>query len=291
MKTPDMITLARANNAVVRMVPDLLDSLGARAIRRIEAFGDFCIFCAHSLGWVTAGLVQVRNLRLLMAQFFAIGTLSIPVVMITGAFVGMVLAVQTVMQFKAIGMAGQMGTVVNLSVLRELGPVLAGVMLAGRVGGGLTAEVGTMRVTEQIDALSAMGASPLRVLVVPRFLASVLLIPVLVIYADFMGILGGYVVSVYVYGVNGAEFWRLAAISVDNFDILYGPIKSVFFGGAMSLICCYKGFRCAPGAAGVGRACTESFVSSCMAILAVDFFLGMALNTLYESIYGLKVVL
>jgi len=292
MKIGNMNDMLRGTNKMmVGILPGLLENLGARTIRRIEAFGDFCIFCAQTLGWLSAGLVQPKNLRLLMAQFFAIGTLSIPVVMITGAFVGMVLAVQTVVQFKALGMEGQMGTVVILSVLRELGPVLAGVMLAGRVGGGLTAEVGTMRVTEQIDALSAMGASPLRVLVVPRFLASVLLIPAMVVYADFMGILGGYVVSVYIYGINGAEFWRLAAISVDNFDIFYGPIKSVFFGAAMSLICCYKGFRCAPGAAGVGRACTESFVASCMTILALDFFLGMTLNTIYESVYGVRVML
>jgi phospholipid/cholesterol/gamma-HCH transport system permease protein len=176
-------------------------------------------------------------------------------------------------------------------VLRELGPVLAGVMLAGRVGGGLTAELGTMRVTEQIDALRAMGADPIRVLVVPRFLACVLLIPVLVLYADFMGILGGYAISVYIYGVNAAEFWRHASETVEYFDIFYGPIKSVFFGMAISLVCCYKGFHCRAGAAGVGRACTESFVASTMAILALDFFLGMLLNTAYEFLYGLRAVL
>jgi phospholipid/cholesterol/gamma-HCH transport system permease protein len=270
---------------------DTVAELGRRTARNVEGFGDFCTFSGRSLAWIREGVSHLRGLRMLMVQCFAIGTMSIPVVMITGAFVGAVLAVQAVMQFKAIGMAAEMGTVVNLSVLRELGPVLTGVMLAGRVGGGLTAELGTMRVTEQIDALIAMGASPLRVLVVPRVLACVLLIPVLVVYADFMGILGGYAVSVYIYGVNGAEFWRHAATSVDNFDVFYGPIKSLFFGVAISLICCYKGFRCAPGAAGVGRACTESFVASCMAILALDFFLGMLLNTVYESIYGLKVVL
>jgi phospholipid/cholesterol/gamma-HCH transport system permease protein len=270
---------------------DLFVNMGRRVVRNVETFGDFCVFSGQSFTWLSDGLTKTRNLRLLLQQFYEIGTKSVPVVMITGAFVGMVLAVQAVMQFKAVGMEAQMGTIVNLSVLRELGPVLAGVMLAGRVGGGLTAELGTMRVTEQIDALSAMGASPLRVLVIPRFLACVLLIPMLVIYTDLMGILGGYVISVYIYAVNSAEFWRYAAISVDNFDIFYGPIKSVFFGAAISLICCYKGFRCAPGAAGVGRACTESFVASCMTILALDFFLGMLLNTLYEAAYGLKIVL
>jgi phospholipid/cholesterol/gamma-HCH transport system permease protein len=269
----------------------MIADLGVRSVRRVAAFGDFCRFFAQALGWVPQVLSHRKNMRMLLPQFYAIGTCSIPVVMITGAFVGAVLAVQTVMQFKAINMTARMGTIVNLSVLRELGPVLAGVMLAGRVGGGQTAELGTMRVTEQIDALRAMGADPVRVLVVPRFLASVLLIPILVLYTDFMGILGGYAISVYVYGITPSEFWRHAAETVGYFDIFYGPIKSVFFGAIMSMICCYKGFRCSAGAAGVGRACTESFVLSCMSILGLDFFLGMFLNTTYEFFYGVKAVL
>jgi phospholipid/cholesterol/gamma-HCH transport system permease protein len=269
----------------------VLAALGRQTVRHLDGFGDFCRFCGQTVSWIFEGTRRWRNVRLLFPQLYEIGTRSVPVVMVTGAFVGMVLAVQTIAQFKAVGLVAQMGTIVNLSVLRELGPVLAGVMLAGRVGGGLTAELGTMRVTEQIDALRAMGADPIRVLVVPRFLACVLLIPALVIYADFMGILGGYVISVYVYGVNASEFWRHAEQTVEYFDIFYGPIKSIFFGMAMSLICCYKGFRCSAGAAGVGRACTQSFVASTMAILALDFFLGMLLNTIYEFLYGMKVVM
>jgi phospholipid/cholesterol/gamma-HCH transport system permease protein len=269
----------------------MISALGRRTIHHLDGFGDFCRFSGRTFGWALEGTARWRSLRLLVPQLYEIGTRSVPVVMVTGAFVGMVLAVQTIMQFKAIGMVARMGTLVNLSVLRELGPVLAGVMLAGRVGGGLTAELGTMRVTEQIDALRAMGADPIRVLVVPRFLACVLLIPVLVLYADFMGILGGYAISVYIYGVNAAEFWRHASETVEYFDIFYGPIKSVFFGMAISLVCCYKGFHCRAGAAGVGRACTESFVASTMAILALDFFLGMLLNTAYEFLYGLRAVL
>ena len=268
-----------------------IDNLGRRVSGGVSAFGDFCRFSGRTFTWMIEGSARWRNLRLIFPQFYAIGTRSIPVVMITGAFVGMVLAVQTVIQFRAIGYTAAMGSIVNLSVVRELGPVLAGIMLAGRVGGGLTAELGTMRVTEQIDALRAMGAAPLRVLVVPRFLACTLLIPVLVLYADFMGIVGGYVISVHVYGVSAGEFWRHAADRVELFDIFHGLVKSVFFGAVMALICCYKGFRCAPGAAGVGRACTESFVASCMGILALDFFLGMFLNSLYEALYGIRVVL
>ncbi len=266
----------------------ILEILGRRTIRGVEEFGDFCRFSGQTLGWTVESFRRWKNIRLVLPQLYFVGTCSIPVVMITGAFVGMVLAVQAAIQFKAVGMEAQMGIIVNMSVLRELGPVLAGVMLAGRVGGGLTAELGTMRVTEQIDALRAMGADPIRVLVVPRFLACVLLVPLMVIYADFTGILGGFIVSVYVYGVNASDFWRNAADSVRLYDIAYGPIKSVFFGIALSLICCYKGFRCEPGAAGVGRACTESFVSSCMAILGLNFFLGMLLNTIQTMIYGFR---
>ena len=269
----------------------MIAQIGRRTLQAIDDFGSLCRFSWATMGWLGPGVLHARNLRLMVPQFYDIGTRSIPVVVVTGAFVGMVLAVQTVMQFQSLGMESQMGTVVNLSVLKELGPVLAGVLLAGRVGGGLAAELGTMRVTEQIDALEAMGSSPLRVLVVPRFLACVLLIPVLVIYADFMGILGGYIISVYIYGVNPGEFWRNSQQVVEHFDIFYGPVKSVFFGAAISLISCYKGFTCEPGAAGVGRACTQSFVTSCMAVLMLDFFIGTFLNSLYIAIYGFKQVL
>ena len=262
-------------------------SLGRRSASGLSGFGDWCRFCGQTFSWLPS-VGGRRGAQLLAPQFYYVGTRSVPVVVITGAFIGAVLAVQAVVQFKAIGMEHRMGAIVIHSTLKELGPVLAGIMLAGRVGGGLTAELGTMRVTEQIDALRAIGADPIRVLVVPRFVACVLLIPVLVVYANFMGIMGGYAISVYVYGIPAGAFWRTP---VETWDIFYGIIKSVFFGGITSLICCYKGFRCAPGAAGVGRACTESFVASCMAILAVDFFLGMLLNALYEYFYGVQIVL
>jgi phospholipid/cholesterol/gamma-HCH transport system permease protein len=265
----------------------VLEKLGKRVLDRVDGFGDFCRFCWASLAWLLDGTaLRWKNLRLLGPQMYQIGAQSIPVVMITGLFIGMVLAVQTIMQFRAIGREAAMGSIVNLSVLRELGPVLAGVMLAGRVGGGLTAELGTMRVTEQIDALRSMGSDPHRVLVMPRFLACVLLIPVLVLYADFMGILGGYIVSVHVYGVDSNAFWETARGTVESFDIFYGPFKSVFFGAAIALISCYKGFRSAPGAAGVGRACTEAFVASSMTVIAMDFFLGMLLNSIYDLVFG-----
>ncbi len=263
---------------------------GGYTWRRVSDFGDFCRFCGQSLMWVVLGARRWRTLRRTGPQFYEVGSRSVPVIVITGAFIGAVLAVQSINQLKALGLESTLGPIISFSVLRELGPVLAGLMLAGRVGGGLTAELGTMKVTEQIDALRAMGADPLRVLVVPRFLACVLMIPLLVLYAAFVGILGGYVISVYVYGITGADFWRLSQQSVMILDVFYGPIKSVFFGAAISLVACYKGFRCAPGAAGVGRACTEAFVASCMTVLALNFFLGMLLNSISREIWGIRSV-
>jgi phospholipid/cholesterol/gamma-HCH transport system permease protein len=265
---------------------NIVSAVGQKTVGAVDEFGDFCRFSGRTMASVLTASRRWRYWTRLVPQMFEVGTRSIPVVMITGAFVGMVLAVQTITQFRAIGMEGVMGTVVNKSVLRELGPVLAGIMLAGRVGGGQTAELGTMHVTEQIDALRAMGADPIEALVVPRFVASIFLVPILTVYADFTGILGGLAVSVYVYGVSAGDFWSHAQSTVTYWDIFYGIIKSFLFGGVMSLVCCYKGFRCSPGAAGVGSACTQSFVASCMAILGINFLLGMFLNTLYIRLYG-----
>ncbi len=265
---------------------NLLVHIGQRSMGAMAGFGDFVAFCARTIALTPLVLSRRRDRSLVVEQMFVVGSRSVPVVMVTGAFVGMVLAAQSVLQFKAIGLEASLGSIVNLSVVRELGPVLTGVMLAGRVGGALAAELGTMRVTEQIDALRAMGADPLRVLVAPRFLAVLLIMPFLVLYANFTGILGGYVIGVRVYGVSGPDFWEHAARTVEFFDISSGLLKSLLFGGALSLICCYRGFRCRPGAAGVGRACTESFVETTLAILGIDFFLGVLLNTIYSAIWG-----
>jgi len=265
--------------------------VGSRTINWLAGFGDFCRFAGQALAAVPAGLSRWRRIRLILAQMYEIGTRSLPVVMVTGAFVGMVLAVQAVVQFKSAGLEGQLGAIVNLSVVRELGPVLSAILLAGRVGGAITAELGTMRVTEQIDALRVIGAHPIRHLVVPRFLACMLLGPFLVVYADLMGILGGYYVSVYVYDVNAAMYWMHASNAIEMFDILTGLVKILLFSGTLTLICCHKAFRCKPGAAGVGRACTEAFVASCIVILAQDFFLNVLLSSIYQALYGVKMIL
>ncbi|MDD4892054.1 MAG: ABC transporter permease [Phycisphaerae bacterium] len=264
-----------------------VSALGAMALALLASFGQFWVFVGQTLSAILGTRWwRWRYRRLLTPQFYEVGTRSVPVILVTGAFVGMVLAVQAYEQFAAAGLTDRLGVIVNISVLRELGPVLAGVMLAGRVGGALTAELGTMRVTEQIDAVRAMGASPIRFLVCPRFLGCLLLIPFLTAYCDIMGVLGGYFISVIVYGVNSDFYWEYSTKLVGRWDIAIGLIKSVFFGGAISLISCYKGFHCRPGAAGVGRATTEAFVASFMAILILDFFLALLLQTIGLRIWG-----
>jgi len=155
----------------------------------------------------------------------------------------------------------------------------------------LTAELGTMRVTEQIDAVRAMGASPIRFLVAPRVLACLLLTPFLTVFCDLMGVLGGYFISVLIYGVSSVGYWQHSAVSIDNWDVLTGLVKSLFFGGAISLISCYKGFHCRPGAEGVGRATTESFVASFIAILVLDFFLAVLMQAIAIRIWGFRTIL
>ncbi len=268
-----------------------LSVLFAGTRRNIDKFGEFCIFSWESCIGSLREIAHPRFWRLLMPQMFEVGYRSLPVILITGAFVGMVLAVQAIEQFRAVGLEERMGAVVNISVVRELGPVLAGIMLAGRVGGALTAELGTMKVTEQIDALRSMGVDPIRYLVAPRVVACFLLTPILTLYANLTGSIGGWFISVVQRGVDSGPYWEFTQLAVDNFDLLSGVLKAFFFGAALGLISCFKGFYCRPGAEGVGRACTEAFVTSFMAILALDYFLAEALQTISIRIYGFRTFL
>jgi len=171
-----------------------------------------------------------------------------------------------------------LGQIVNMSLVRELGPVLAATMLAGRVGSAMAAELGTMRVTEQIDALACLGTNPIHYLVVPRFLACVLLIPLLTIMANFMGVLGGALVCTGIYRVDSHFYWQNASGYITMYDLIAGLIKPIFFGAAIGIIGCHRGFNSAGGAEGVGRAATTAFVASFIAILTLDFFLALLLN-------------
>src|SRR3954470_17892771 len=208
----------------------------------LASFGDFCAFAGRTFVWLFTGGLNWRNVRLLIPQMYEVGVRSVPVVGVTGGFIGMVMAIESYSSFKTLGPENPMGAIIPLSVVKQIGPVLAAVMLAGRVGGALTAELGTMNVTEQLDAMRVMGADPIRYLVVPRFVACVLLTPILTIYSDLLGVLGGWLISVKFLGVPDAPYWYFSAQGVDNYQIFEGVFKSVFFGGAIGLISCYKGF-------------------------------------------------
>ena len=260
----------------------MVHRLGACVLQTIESVGEFSLF---AFGVLTRVATSRPRRRVLLESMYAIGVGSIPVVVVTGVFIGMVLAVQGYDSFHQLRMETRIGSVINVSLVKELGPVLAATMLAGRVGSAMAAELGTMRVTEQIDAIKALGANPISQLVVPRFLACFLLIPVLTIVADAVGMVGGWLFSTQVLDVNSHFYWSHSRAFVTSFDVATGLIKSVFFGGAIALVSCFHGFHCKSGARGVGRAATVSFVVSFVATLALDFLLGLLLNNAYRAAF------
>lgn len=211
--------------------------------------------------------------RILLQQCFAVGVGSIPVVLITGLFTGMVLALQSANAFARFSAEDLIGTVVSLSMVRELGPVLTGLMVAGRSGSSMAAELGTMRVTEQIDALISMATDPIRFLVVPRIIAAVIMLPCLVLFADLIGIVGGWVVAVRLLGNNPALYERRTLQYLDIDDLIMSLVKAAVFGAVLAAVSCVHGFSVKGGAREVGAAVTRSVVISVMGILFFNYLL------------------
>lgn len=261
-------------------------ALGQRILDALEGFGRFVRFCIAGLGAVFHRGAGFGRMRLLVPQFYEVGTRSIPVVMLVGGFVGAVLGVEMFDQMRSIGQETRIGGIINLSVVKQIGPVLAAVMIAGRVGGAVSAEIGTMRVTEQLDALRVMGTDPIRHLVVPRVLACLIMVPILTIASDLMGMLGGWLVIVVALGVDASAYWQFSSDFVTTFDVITGLVKAAAFGLLIGLISCYKGFNCQAGAAGVGKAATDAFVASFIAIIIANFFLAKFMNELYILLNG-----
>ena len=264
------------------MVASWIGDLGGVIVDWLVALGDVGQFSFRTFSWLMSRLPRKETL---LPSFYQIGVLSLPVVALTGTFIGMVLAVQSFTQFRALTLETRLGAVINKALLRELGPVLAATMLAGRVGSAMAAELGTMRVTEQIDALTSMGANPIHYLVVPRFLACLILIPTLTVMADFMGVAGGAFYSIAILGIDSHHYWDNSRRFVESFDLFSGIFKTLFFGAAIALISCHRGFNCEPGAEGVGRAATAAFVYSFVVILILDLFLGIGLDGLYSMLW------
>ncbi len=270
-----------------------IDALGevgrylyTRTIDGLDGFGRFSKFCWEAFTWFLTGASLWLKPRILLPLLYEIGTRSIPVILIVGTFIGMVLSVESFKQFQILGMETRIGGIINISVVRQIGPVLAAVMLAGRIGCSISAELGTMRVTEQLDALRVMGTDPVGYLVVPRVLACLLMIPILTVFGDIMGIYGGYLWNVQIQGVNSYDYWDFSRLFVSKYDVITGLSKSVIFGGMIGLISCYKGFHCEAGAAGVGKAATESFVMSFVAIIITNTVLAKFMQDLYIFIWG-----
>jgi phospholipid/cholesterol/gamma-HCH transport system permease protein len=282
MSTDDIPQPIPSEEGFVAAITHWVSDWGELVVEAIYSIGDLSRFIFTTFSWM---LIRFPRRATLLPSFYQVGVRSLPVIALTGTFIGMVLAVQSYYQFRQLGLETRLGAVINMSLVRELGPVLAATMLAGRVGGAMAAELGTMRVTEQIDALSSMGADPIRHLVVPRFLACVFMIPALTIMADFMGVVGGYFYSVFILGIDFHHYRYNSEQFVGAFDLFSGVFKSIFFGATIALISCYRGFHCSPGAEGVGRAATAAFVHSFVTILILDLMLNIILDAAYFAIW------
>ena len=227
-----------------------------------------------TFAWMLKARPDARNT---LAQMYEIGVRSFPVTGLTSLFTGMVLALQTGFSFrKVFNEPLYVGTVVGLSLLKELGPVLTALVVAGRVGAAIAAELGTMKVTEQIDALYTLGTNPVRYLAVPRFISCLIMVPLLTMYADFIGIFGGYIIATHRLDIPSTVFWdEINNIGLE--EVFHGLIKSAAFALIIVTTACYKGFHCEGGAEGVGRTTTSAVVVSMVFVLVSDYFLSALL--------------
>lgn len=244
----------------------------------LAAIGDYFALIIEVI-WVS--LRRPPAWTLIRDQLFSIGVMSLPVVAITGFSTGMVLAAQAYFQLSDKGLASATGLMVTKAMLVELGPVLTAFMVTGRVGAAMCAELGTMRVTEQIDAMRSMAVNPLRYLVAPRFIAGIFMMPLLTVFSAIMGILGGYMIAVGFYKMSPTSFLDPLPIHVTTFDFISGMVKAFVFGMIIVTISCYKGMKTRGGAAGVGRSTTSSVVICYSVILIVNFLLTLGLNSSY----------
>jgi len=254
----------------MNVASELVNSIGKAVYGFIENLGYYGRMLAETLYWTFRPPTEIGNI---LKQIEEVGVKSLPVVLITAAFTGMVLALQSWSGFARFQAESLVGTVVALSMTRELGPVFAGLMVSGRVGASIAAELGTMKVTEQIDALYTLAANPVKFLVVPRVIATTIVMPILVIFGDLVGIVGGYFVSVNVLGGNPVIYINKTYQYLELNDIYIGLLKAAVFGLLIALISCSQGFLTEGGAEGVGKSTTRAVVYSAMTVLISDYFL------------------
>jgi phospholipid/cholesterol/gamma-HCH transport system permease protein len=247
-----------------------VERIGQRVYAILEDLGVIFAFFMQVVTWTLRRPFEFRSV---VKQMEEVGVRSMPVVLVTATFTGMVLALQSFSGFQRFGATSMVGTVVALSITRELGPVFAGLMISGRVGASMAAELGTMKVTEQLDALVTLATNPVKYLVVPRVIAATIVLPLLVVFADLVGIVGGYFVAVRLLGANSYVYVQKTYQYLEFKDIYTGLIKAAVFGALIGLISCHNGFNAEGGAEGVGRATTKAVVTSSMMVLVSDYFM------------------
>jgi phospholipid/cholesterol/gamma-HCH transport system permease protein len=250
-----------------------LAAVGAAFLGFLAGTGGIALFAGRTLA---TAFTPPFYIRAILREMLNIGYFSLPVVGLTAIFTGMVLALQSYTGFSRFSAEGAVATVVVLSVTRELGPVISGLMVAGRVGAAMAAEIGTMRVTDQIDALTTLSTDPLRYLVLPRLLAGVITLPMLVLMADIIGVFGGYLVGVYKLGFNPQAYLNGTWQRLETMDVVSGLVKAGVFGFIIALMGCYHGYHSRGGAEGVGQATTHAVVSSSILILIFNYALTQA---------------
>lgn len=253
------------------MVVQILDYVGIKTLKLCENVGNFIIFFVHILETTFTMRLKYRQLITQM-QYIGVGSMSI--IFLTGSFTGLALALQSYIGFSRVGAEEFIGLVVTLGMTRELGPVLTGLMVTGRCGSSMAAEIGTMQISEQIDALKTLGIDPFQYLIVPRVVAATLIMPFVSVFSMICGIVGGYLYCVYVLGLNAETYIQIIQERVDLSDITGGLIKSAFFGFILAWVGTYQGYTTRGGARGVGIATTRSVVMGSIIILIANYFLS-----------------
>mgnify|MGYP006281932091 CR=1 FL=1 len=266
---------------ILELFKGFVESIGSLIVEQVTIVGQLAVLSFQLVYWCIRGK---RNWKTILAQFNEIGVNSLPVILICSQFAGMVLVVQVGKQFASISAEKFIGGTVGLSLARELAPLISAVVIAGRNGSAMAAEIGTMKVTEQIDALIVLSTNPVSYLVVPRVLACMVMVPILTVFSNVVGIMGGALVAVTQVGISTAVYFNSVVAQVTMTDFVSGVMKAVVFGVIIGVIACYKGLTCEGGAEGVGRATTGSVVFIITMLIIVNYFLSSLFFTYQQSI-------
>lgn len=252
------------------MIVKFLNFIGIGTLNNLKAIGRFTTFCYLT---IKMGFTKQLNVKILLEQILNMCVRSLPLIAMTAIFTGAVLALQSYTGFSRMHAESSIASVVVISIARELGPVLSGLMFAGRLGASIAAEIGTMRVTDQIDALDILGIETRSYLVFPRVVAGIISLPILVLFADIIGVFGGYLIATRSLGFSPSLYLQKTIDFIQIYDVTSGLIKALFFGLSITIIGCYNGYNTSGGAQGVGRSTTNGVVMSAISVLALNYII------------------